>query len=301
MKKIKIGIARSLLYHRYGVMWKAFFTNLDCKVILSPETNKEILNIGSNNSNSTSCLPYKINIGHLYYLKDICDYILIANICNYGKNNMVCPILNSTYNNIISKDKLLTYTIEHTKFKFEFLEFIKLGLKINKNIFKVIHAYFLAKKKQNNYNIIKENEIKNKLSKKQVKTLIVSQNYIMFDKYVCGNIIDYLEKQNINIVYANNLNKSLAISFADYFSETLSLQYSKELMGAIYYYRHQINGIIFISSNHCYQDALVNNLAIIKNKFLPTLHIIIDKDSTEDIDKKLKKYIKKIKGECYDE
>ena len=50
MKKIKIGIPRAFLYYRYGVLWKSFFEKLGLNVVLSPETNREILNLGINNS-----------------------------------------------------------------------------------------------------------------------------------------------------------------------------------------------------------------------------------------------------------
>ena len=68
MKKIKIGIPRAFLYYRYGVLWKNFFESLGCNVILSPETNKEILDLGVNNTIDECCLSYKIYIGHALYL-----------------------------------------------------------------------------------------------------------------------------------------------------------------------------------------------------------------------------------------
>ena len=60
MKKIKVGIPRALLYYRYGVLWKNFFENLGCNVILSPETNREIMELGVNNTIDECCLSYKI-------------------------------------------------------------------------------------------------------------------------------------------------------------------------------------------------------------------------------------------------
>ena len=67
MKKIKIGIPRALLYYRYGVLWKYFLKKLGLNVILSPETNQTILDLGINNSIDESCLSSKIYLGHALY------------------------------------------------------------------------------------------------------------------------------------------------------------------------------------------------------------------------------------------
>ena len=44
--KIKIGIPRGLYYYKYNILWKAFFKELGCDIIVSPETNFEILENG---------------------------------------------------------------------------------------------------------------------------------------------------------------------------------------------------------------------------------------------------------------
>ena len=90
MKKIKVGIPRALLYYRYGVLWKNFFESLGCNVVLSPETNKQIVELGVNNTIDECCLSYKIYVGHVLHLSNICDYILISRVCDYGKKEKVC-------------------------------------------------------------------------------------------------------------------------------------------------------------------------------------------------------------------
>ena len=136
MKKIKIGIPRAMLYHRYGVLWKNFFENLGCNIVLSPETNQQILELGTKNTIDECCLSYKIYIGHVMYLKEKTDYILVSRICDYGKKDKVCTRLNATYDNIkylISESQIISYDIDHTHFKYEFFGFLKMGFKIKKN------------------------------------------------------------------------------------------------------------------------------------------------------------------------
>ena len=125
MKKIKIGIPRAFLYYRYGVLWKNFFEKLGLNVVLSPETNREILNLGINNTIDECCLSYKIYIGHAIYLSEKCDYILISRVCDYGKKDKVCTRLNATYDNlkyIIPKEMIIDCNIDHTNHKYQILE-----------------------------------------------------------------------------------------------------------------------------------------------------------------------------------
>ena len=295
MKKIKLGIPRALLYYRYGVLWKNFFESLGCKVILSPETNKQIVELGVNNTIDESCLSYKIYVGHVLYLSKICDYILISRICDYGKKDKVCTRLNGTYDDIkhkISPSQILDYDIEYTKLKFPIFGFIKIGLKFTKNIIKIIYCYYKAKNKQKLYDINQTNNEKNKLSKSNKKILILSHFYNIQDKFISKYITNYLENNKIIPIYSNKLDKKINKDFALYFSETLYWKYSKEMIGSLYYTKNIIDGIIFISTYPCGIDSLVNNLAILKNKDIPILNLVIDENITElSLETKLESFI----------
>ena len=285
MKKVRIGIPRGLLYYRYHVLWRKFFENLNCKVILSPNTNKEIVNIGVSNSVDESCLSAKIYLGHILYLQDKCDYLLIPRISDYGKGEKVCVRFNGLYDlakNMNLSCQLLDYNIEHTKYKYEFLEFIRIGLKINKNIFRVIYSYINAKRKEHKQRIMLENEQINITKNNNKKILIVSHPYNIYDKYLGSYIINYFTKNNISLLYADRLNRKISRNYAYSLSNTLYWTYSKELIGSIEYYKNIVNGIIFISTYPCGVDSLVNELMIKRISNLPSLNIILD-ESTKEI------------------
>lgn len=304
MKKIKIGIPRAMLYYRYGVLWKNFFELLGLNVVLSPQTNRQILTLGTNNTIDECCLSYKIYIGHALYLSKICDYILVSRACDYGKKDKVCTRLNGTYDNLkhlIPQEQLIDYNIDHTKRKYEFFGFLKMGLKFTKNIPKIIYSYLYAKEKQKQYDKNKANEEKNKLTKPNKKILIMSHFYNIQDKFISNYITTYLENNNLIPIYSNNIDKKTATTYSEYFSNTLYWKYSKEMVGSFYYYQHQIDGVIYISTYPCGVDALVNNLLMLKNKDLPTLNLLIDENITElSLETKLESFIDIIKGDYYE-
>ncbi len=304
MKKIRIGIPRALLYYRYQILWKRFFEKLNCKVILSPTTNKDIVNIGVSNSVDESCLSSKIYLGHVLYLQDKCDYILIPRISDYGKGEKVCVRFNGLYDNIKNMNltcKLLDYNIEYSKLHFEFIEFLRIGLKLSKNIFKVIYSYIFAKYKEKKHRLSLENEQVNTTKNNNKKVLIVSHPYNINDKYLGTYIIDYLTKNNISILYADRLNRKISRNYAYSLSNTLYWTYAKEQIGAIEYYKNIFSGIIFISTYPCGIDSLVNELMLKKITNIPTLNIILDEATKEiGLETRLESFLDIIKEEQND-
>ena len=97
MDKITIGIPRSLYYYYYGDLWKNFFRNLGFNVIVSPKTTKDIVLRGNKMANDEMCLSLKNYLGHVDYLKDKCDYIIIPRIDTYGIDNQTCTNFLATY------------------------------------------------------------------------------------------------------------------------------------------------------------------------------------------------------------
>lgn len=299
-KKIKVGIPRAFLYYRHNVLWKTFFEKLNCNVILSPETNKEIVDIGKKYSIDESCLSSKIYMGHVAYLVDKCDYILVPRICDYGKNNNVCVRFNALYDivkNLFPMVNVLNYNIEKTKLKGEFIGFIKMGLKINKNICKVIYSYIIAKIKENKHNSMLMNKQRNILKNNKLKILIVAHPYNIYDKYIGEPIIKFLKSMNVEILYADLLDRKTAIDYSYELSNTLYWTYSKELVGAVDYYKDAVDGIIFITSFPCGPDSLVNELLIRKLNNIPITNILIDESTAEaGLITRLESFVDIIKG-----
>lgn len=280
MKKITIGIPKAFLYYRYSTLWKTFFENLDCKIIVSKDTTKETIEIGKNYSIDESCLSSKIYLGHVASLKNQCDYLLIPRVSDYGKNEKVCVKFNATYDlvkNLFPNTKILDYNIEKNKNKFTILSFLKIGLKVNKNPLKVLFSYFLAKRNYKKEKQKKYNEQSKKIiNQKKLKILIVSHPYNIYDNYIGKPIIKKLSSMNIEIIYADKLNPKISRKYAKKLSPTLYWTYSKELIGSVAYYKDLVDGVIFLTAFPCGPDSLVNELLLRKIDDMPMSNILID-------------------------
>ena len=185
-KKIKVGIPRAFLYYRYYILWKNFFEIIGCNIVLSPNTDSDIVKVGNSLSVDESCLPSKIYLGHISYLSDKCDYVLVPRIYSYGRKKRVCVKFNGIYdvvNNLFSNIKILDYNIDNLKFRYELFGFVKMGLRLNKNIFRIIYAYIVGSIRQYKYNsqeltLLKETSFKGLQSSVREATILENGNII---------------------------------------------------------------------------------------------------------------------------
>ena len=88
---IKVGIPRSLLYYSYFPLWRAFFTEMGAEVVVSPETNKAILDAGLRSALDETCLPVKLFFGHVLALTGSVDYLLVPRLISVEPKAYICP------------------------------------------------------------------------------------------------------------------------------------------------------------------------------------------------------------------
>lgn len=297
---IKIGIPRGLYYYYYSDIWKNFFDELGISYIVSPKTNKEIINLGMKYSTDEMCLSLKNYIGHVAYLKDKCDYILIPRIDNYGDYNQTCTNFLSMYdylNNIMDVN-ILNYNINLNSNETEKIGLINIANKlgINKKIATVAYkiAYLKNKKIINARQIVNINKLEN--IKKKI--LLISHSYNTYDEYIGIPIIRLLEKMGIEIVYSDQFNNELSNKLSKKISDNLYWKYSKEALGSIIIAKNKIDGIIFLSTFPCGLDSLANEL-VMRSIKLPYLNIVIDDlDSLSGLETRIESFIDILCQKC---
>jgi predicted CoA-substrate-specific enzyme activase len=94
----EIGISRILYFHEMFPFWKAFFTELGYRVVLSDATNKELIRKGVENVVAETCFPIKVSHGHvLNLLEKGVKRIFLPSIVNLKpshpeiSNSSACP------------------------------------------------------------------------------------------------------------------------------------------------------------------------------------------------------------------
>lgn len=275
-----IGLPRAMLFYRYKVLWETFFNELDCKVIISEETNRKILHDGIDHSIDECCLPSKIFMGHVYSLIGKCDYILIPRVVSYGTNNDVCVKFNAFYDivrNTYPNANILSYNIDAKNGDSEIKGFLNMGKALGKSALKTLKAYKKAKEAQALSEVLKCRSQEAVLAESnKMKILIVSHPYITYDRLMGSTISDYIDALGGLPIYADVMDKKQCIEKSKEISYSLYWMYNKELVGAIKLLEDKIDGIILLTAFPCGPDSLVNELIMRKQKKVPTINIIID-------------------------
>ncbi len=293
MDKIKVGLPRGLFYYYFYDIWKSFLQDLNIEVVESIPTNKDIMNRGTLLAIDEMCLSLKIYLGHVDYLKDKCDYILVPRIDNYGIDNQTCTNFLAAYdivNNLVNT-KILNYNIDTRKQEEEIDGLFKIGKQLHKKRMDIINAYKNALKK---YEKRRNKDIKDNydnLDKEGLKILLISHPYNTYDEYIGKPIIDYLKSLGVIVIYSDKFDNNETNDLAYTFSDTIYFKYSKESIGAIKIAEKKINGIIFLSSFPCGLDSLVNEL-VMRKIGKPYLNLIVDdSDSLTGIKTRLESFV----------
>ncbi len=88
---MKIGIPRALLYYYYYPFWKTLFEECGFEVVVSAQTNKNIISNGCSFTETEMCVPIKIFNGHVAWLLDnSVDYVFVPQMHMVGKE-YYCP------------------------------------------------------------------------------------------------------------------------------------------------------------------------------------------------------------------
>jgi predicted nucleotide-binding protein (sugar kinase/HSP70/actin superfamily) len=88
---MRVGIPRALLYHHYGERWLAFLDALGVEAVVSEFTTDDIITAGAFQADNETCLPVKVFSGHLLWLKDRVDAVLVPRVVSQERGTCSCP------------------------------------------------------------------------------------------------------------------------------------------------------------------------------------------------------------------
>lgn len=125
-----IGIPRVLNMHENYPFWFTFFTQLGFRVIVSPQSTKNIYEMGMESiSSDTACYPAKLVHGHIKWLVNSGIKYIFYPCINHevvedrtASNHYNCPVV-ATYPEVIAKNMDELFTEEGVMFNHPFLPY----------------------------------------------------------------------------------------------------------------------------------------------------------------------------------
>ncbi|HHV72677.1 MAG TPA: hypothetical protein GXX38_08740 [Clostridia bacterium] len=292
-----VGIPRALLYYHYNWLWENFFNFLGVEVIVSPPTNKQILNNGVSFSVDEACLPVKVFMGHCFEIKDKVDYIFLPRMISGKKREYFCPKLmgipDMVKNNLSNLPSLIIPTIDLSKSKRNlYPALFEIGKMLGKKEKKIIDSYNKALKiweKERKQKVL-ETSIQPKgkgFSQDKPKIAVISHSYTLYDNYMNMDLIKRLQTMGVETILPEMLPSWAIEKGLSTFNKRMYWSLGRRIMGsAKYYFNHPecIDGIILLVAFGCGPDSLIGELIereAKRIKKLPLLLLTLDEHSGE--------------------
>lgn len=291
-----IGLPRAMLYERYEVLWKSFFSALGMKGIVSRPTNKEMIRVGSSLAIDEACLSTKIYLGHVQALVGKCDYILVPRISNFGLKRNMCTKFESLYDLVCNvfrdtDQKFIAYNLDVLQKIDEEKGFIDLGMALGYDKKAAAKAYKKAKKAEAEDWKAKVHAEESLYKKEGIKILVVAHSYVLEDDYIGRPVVEYLQEMGVTPIRAERVDRKEALKQSAKVSQTLKWELSRELVGSIQMHKDKVDGLVLLSAFPCGPDSMVNEMIIRKFTGMPILNIVLDnQDGTAGLETRLESF-----------
>lgn len=277
---MKIGIPKALLYSKYHVFAETFFTELGAEILVSPDTNKNILDEGTKTCLDEACLPIKVFHGHVSWLKNKCDYILMPRFMKI-ENRYICPMFcglsEVVKNNISNLPQIIDEPIYslNTKELFDWSK--KTGGIITENKKAIKDAFNEAVNKQKIYKpgFFDKGYMYN--------VALIGHAYNINDSFINMKLKKKLNELGVGVIteeYADNeaIKREIDALFKRPFWHFASRSYG----AAVSLFREgKIDGIVYISSFSCGIDSVITELVKNETCDFPFLILKIDEHTGE--------------------
>lgn len=303
---IKVGIPRALLYYQYYPMWKTFFERLGAEVVVSPSTNKAILNSGVTRAVADTCLPVKLFLGHVVSLIDKCDYIFAPAVINLGRKTYNCSKIiglpNMTRALIPECPMVLAPEVDLGKWRYHLYHNIYgLGRRFTANPFKVQKAVEEAweinlayRSKMSDEGITCPEAINrmcqtnhqldsNCYPSPMLTIAVIGHPYVLYDDYLNHRMISWLQSMGVKILVPEMVAEEELDAAAIRLVGATHWSFETDIIGAgEYYLEAKVDGIINLSVFGCGPDSMMVSFVKHRAKELetPFLHLSLDEHAS---------------------
>ena len=304
---IKVGIPRALAYYQYYPGWKTFFEKLGAEVVVSPPTNKAILNFGVSRAVADTCLPVKVFLGHVISLIGKCDYIFVPAITSLGEKTYNCSKIIGLPNMVRALipecPVILDPEINLEKGRYYLYRNIyKLGRYFSSNPVKLKKAVEeawesnLAYRREMSHEKITPIQAIDRICGEdcapasslepleELTIAVVGHPYVVYDDYINHRLIFRLQSMGAKVLVPEMVPEGeLAIAARKLVGET-HWSFEDEIIGAgEYYLEEKVDGIINLAVFGCGPDSMMVSFVQHRAKEvkIPFLPLSLDEHSSE--------------------
>jgi len=275
---MKIGIPRSLFYYKHPRLWVTFFEALDQEVVLSPPTNRTLLEAAVRYGEDESCLAVKLVFGHISYLLDKCDAIFAPAYYGLQPGRYSCPkflgvpdICKSVFRREV---RFLRCEVDDGQFEPGMQQ---LARRLSEDQQQIKRAIQRAMDSRAEFKHKLHEAYRQQLASEKPKILVVGHAYVIHDSYANLNLIAKLKDRGMEAITIDSVPPMDHESF-------LRWDFAYETMGQLQQVLdHDIAGVIILSNFNCGVDAITVSFIEyeVEQHDIPCMHLIFDEHTGE--------------------
>lgn len=303
---LKVGIPRALFFWYYYPLWRRFFENLGAEVVVSPPTNKKILDNGVSCAVDEACLPVKVYYGHVMALCGKVDYIFTPRLVSLERKAYICPkfmglpdmirwnvgnlpvMINTTFD--LSKNSAAINTASR-----EVGHFLVDSNKLIDSAWADAEGFQKEYEKQlgpNNlpidliYHMETGRHLPQGDNHKDLCLAVVGHAYNIYDDFISMSLIRNLREMGVRVITPDIIPLELSEAFAEKLPKRMFWTLGKRLLGTVLSYIHDndVDGILYVEAFGCGPDSMIEDLSaryVRRQKTIPFQVLTIDEHSGE--------------------
>lgn len=297
---VKVGIPHALLYYQFFPAWKVFFERLGVEVVVSPPTNKTILNLGVSRGVQDTCLPVKVFFGHAVSLVGKCDLMFVPAVTSLGKKSYNCSKLiglpNMVQALIPESPLIIGPEINYEKGRYNlYWNMYKAGSHFTSNPFKLRKAVAEGWKSVLDYHSKMsgegitpfqtiEGQPLPEVESSSLTVAVIGHPYIIYDEYVSHRLVSRLNKMKVRVVTPEMIPQDELEAATKRLVGTPHWSFEADIIGSGEYYLEKgVDGIITVAAFGCGPDSMMTSMVQHRARELevPLLPLSLDEHSSE--------------------
>jgi predicted nucleotide-binding protein (sugar kinase/HSP70/actin superfamily) len=302
---VRVGIPRTLAFFTFYPLWKTFFEGLGVDVVVSPVSNKAIMDEGVKDTVNDACVPIKLFHGHVAALKDSVDIMFIPRMVSLDGRVTLCPkflgLPDMVRYSVSGLPEIIDLCLDMKKGRLELYRFLfRVGKRFTDNKMKIASAIWRAMRSLANYRrlllqgftpaeafqLAEKDKHPGQKQSGKLKLAVLGYPYALYDDYVSVNLLEKLQEQGVRVLTPEMVPAVEMKRMSKRLPKNLFWYYSNRVVYACLHYLNdpELDGIIHVTAFGCGPDAMTNKLIELETKRLnnvPFMTVTIDEHTGE--------------------
>lgn len=295
--KARVGLPRAMYHHYFYPYIKTFFQEIGMETVVSPPTNRTILENGVRRAVDEACLPIKVYYGHVEELdRQGLDYIFVPRLISVEHRTYLCPKLMGLPDMIRAelrpKTALIDPVIDLSRNEAGFYEEMHaLARRFKVGRCMLVRALKRAREAQEEVTKITvdqrltwpeaisvwEGGKQKEFGEGRITVGLLGHGYVIYDPQVSMELITTLRRMSVRVVTPEMLDKGAVERGEKTLPKRIFWSLGHLTVGAAFALREAgVDGIIHTACFGCGPDSLIGEMIQKKISDIPLLLLTLD-------------------------